>query len=79
MEVEGPWTEVFDGSERKEASSGAEALLGGSTLTLAPLVTDSPSIRRSQPILITSNRYDQQAQTLTGYSSWLIHSCTEWT
>lgn len=58
MEVAGPWTEVFEGSERSEASAGrADALLGSSTLTLAPLIADSPSIRRSQPILISSNRY----------------------
>uniref|UniRef100_A0A8D3AFU3 Growth factor receptor bound protein 7 n=2 Tax=Scophthalmus maximus TaxID=52904 RepID=A0A8D3AFU3_SCOMX len=50
MEVAGPWTEVFGGSERTDVSDGAEAL------TLAPLVDDSPSVRRSQPILITSNR-----------------------
>ncbi|XP_035764658.1 growth factor receptor-bound protein 7-like [Neolamprologus brichardi] len=54
MEVAGSWAEVFEGSEAKEESS--ETLLGSSTLTLAPLVSDSPSIRRSQPILITSNR-----------------------
>lgn len=61
MEVAaGPWTEVFEGSERNGES------LGSSTLTLAPLVADSPSIRRSQPIFINSNRYDQQeAGTLT--------------
>ncbi|XP_029312136.1 growth factor receptor-bound protein 7 [Cottoperca gobio] len=53
MEVAGPWTEVFEGSEM---SGGSETLLGSSTLTLAPLVADSPSIRRSQPILITLNR-----------------------
>ncbi|XP_041829439.1 growth factor receptor-bound protein 7 [Melanotaenia boesemani] len=40
MEVAGNWTEM----------------LGSSTLTLAPLVADSPSVRRSQPILIPSNR-----------------------
>ncbi|XP_026207899.1 growth factor receptor-bound protein 7 [Anabas testudineus] len=56
MEVAGPWTEVFEGSERTEESGGADSLLGSSTLTLAPLVSDSPSIRRSQPIFITSNR-----------------------
>ncbi|XP_069560577.1 growth factor receptor-bound protein 7 [Brachyistius frenatus] len=56
MEVAGPWTEVFEGSERKEESGGGEPLLGSSTLTLAPLVADSPSVRRSQPILITSSR-----------------------
>ncbi|XP_030255226.1 growth factor receptor-bound protein 7 isoform X1 [Sparus aurata] len=51
MEVAaGPWTEVFEGSERNGES------LGSSTLTLAPLVADSPSIRRSQPIFINSNR-----------------------
>uniref|UniRef100_A0A7N6BNR8 Growth factor receptor bound protein 7 n=1 Tax=Anabas testudineus TaxID=64144 RepID=A0A7N6BNR8_ANATE len=59
MEVAGPWTEVFEGSERTEESGGADSLLGSSTLTLAPLVSDSPSIRRSQPIFITSNRYDR--------------------
>ncbi|XP_042372674.1 growth factor receptor-bound protein 10-like, partial [Plectropomus leopardus] len=53
MEVAGPWTEVFEGSERKETSGGA---VGSSTLTLAPLVADAPSVRRSQPILITVNR-----------------------
>lgn len=56
MEVAGPWTEVFEGSERKEMSEGAETLLGSSTLTLAPLVADSPPLHRSRPILITSNR-----------------------
>ncbi|KAF3853974.1 hypothetical protein F7725_014662, partial [Dissostichus mawsoni] len=56
MEVAGPWTEVFEGSEMKDMSDGAETLLGSSTLTLAPLVPESPSIRRSQPILITVNR-----------------------
>nr|XP_046232621.1 growth factor receptor-bound protein 7 isoform X1 [Scatophagus argus] len=56
MEVAGPWTEVFEGSERSEKSGRADALLGSSTLTLAPLVADSPSIRRSQPIFIASNR-----------------------
>ncbi|KAM3843228.1 growth factor receptor-bound protein 7 [Diretmus argenteus] len=55
MEVAGRWTEVFEGSERQDMS-GEEVLLGSSTLTLAPLVADSPSIRRSQPILITANR-----------------------
>ncbi|XP_071755281.1 growth factor receptor-bound protein 7 [Centroberyx gerrardi] len=57
MEVAGPWTEVFGGSDRQEPSGGEEALLGSSSLTLAPLVTDSPSVRRSQPILITANRF----------------------
>ncbi|KAK5881666.1 hypothetical protein CesoFtcFv8_022441 [Champsocephalus esox] len=56
MEVAGPWTEVFEGSEMKDMSDGAETLLGSSTLTLAPLVPESPSIRRSQPILITGIR-----------------------
>ncbi|XP_028286981.1 growth factor receptor-bound protein 7 [Parambassis ranga] len=56
MEVAGPWTEVFEASERTENSVGAETMLGSSTLTLAPLVPESPSIRHSQPILITSNR-----------------------
>lgn len=54
MEVAGSRTEVFEGSEGNDASAGAETLLGGSTLTLAPLLT-SPA-RRSQPIVITSNR-----------------------
>ncbi|KAM7370394.1 hypothetical protein PAMP_009947 [Pampus punctatissimus] len=39
-----------------EKSGGAEMLLGSSTLTLDPLTADSSSIRRSQPIFITSNR-----------------------
>eukprot|EP00064_Thunnus_orientalis_P014457 superscaffoldBa00002507_g14502 len=66
MEVEGPWTEVFEGSETvNEKSGGAETLLGSSTLTLAPLIADSPSIRRSQPILITSNR----AKSVESFSS----------
>ncbi|XP_034050542.1 growth factor receptor-bound protein 7 isoform X2 [Thalassophryne amazonica] len=56
MEIEGPWTEVFDGSDRKENPRAAETLLGSSSLTLAPLVADSLSIRRSQPILIAANR-----------------------
>ncbi|XP_034564571.1 growth factor receptor-bound protein 7-like [Notolabrus celidotus] len=56
MEVAGPWMEVFEGSERTEKPGRAETLLGSSTLTLAPLVAESPSVRRSQPILITSNR-----------------------
>ncbi|KAM9425157.1 growth factor receptor-bound protein 7 [Pholidichthys leucotaenia] len=56
MEVDGPWTEGFEGFERKEESEGEEAPLGSSSLTLAPLVADSPSIHRSTPILITSNR-----------------------
>ena len=61
MEVAGPWTEVFEGSsELKEKPDRAEKLLGNSSLTLAPLVADSPSIRRSQPIFITSNRYDRR-------------------
>ncbi|XP_060950832.1 growth factor receptor-bound protein 7 [Limanda limanda] len=53
MEVAGPWTEVF---ERSEESEGGGTLLQSSTLTLAPLLADSPSVRRSQPILISSNR-----------------------
>ncbi|XP_020506174.2 growth factor receptor-bound protein 7 [Labrus bergylta] len=56
MEVAGPWAEVFEGSEGTESPGRAETLLGSSTLTLAPLVAESPSVRRSQPILITSNR-----------------------
>ncbi|XP_028332126.1 growth factor receptor-bound protein 7 [Gouania willdenowi] len=54
MEVaSGAWTEVFEASEQSEAE---EALLGGSTLTLAPLVVDTHTVRRSQPILIAPNR-----------------------
>uniref|UniRef100_A0A3P8VIU4 Growth factor receptor bound protein 7 n=2 Tax=Cynoglossus semilaevis TaxID=244447 RepID=A0A3P8VIU4_CYNSE len=56
MEVAEPWTEVFGSSERMENSEGADLLLSSSTLTLSPLVADSPSVHRSQPILITSNR-----------------------
>ncbi|XP_029933029.1 growth factor receptor-bound protein 7 isoform X2 [Myripristis murdjan] len=56
MEVAGRWTEVFEGSERQETSGGEEPLLGSSTLKLVPRAADSPSIRRSQPILITANR-----------------------
>ncbi|XP_061563725.1 growth factor receptor-bound protein 7 [Cololabis saira] len=56
MEVAGMWTEVFEDSQRQEMSAGEEVLLGSSTLTLAPLVADSPSIRRSRPIRIGSNR-----------------------
>ncbi|XP_024141558.1 growth factor receptor-bound protein 7 isoform X2 [Oryzias melastigma] len=56
MEVEGIYTEVFECSERKEGSGGADSLMVSSTLSLAPLVDSSPSVRRSQPILITSNR-----------------------
>ena len=56
MEVAGPWTEVFEASELQESSGGADALLGGSSLTLAPLLSDPPSVRRSQPIVITLNR-----------------------
>uniref|UniRef100_A0A1A8IXR3 Growth factor receptor-bound protein 7 n=2 Tax=Nothobranchius kuhntae TaxID=321403 RepID=A0A1A8IXR3_NOTKU len=55
MEVTEPWTEVFSGSERTE-SSGEGETLSGSSLTLTPLISDSPSVRRSQPILIPSNR-----------------------
>ncbi|KAF7203745.1 growth factor receptor-bound protein 7 [Nothobranchius furzeri] len=55
MEVTEPWTEVFSGSERTESSGEAETL-SGSSLTLTPLISDSPSVRRSQPILIPSNR-----------------------
>ncbi|KAM4524683.1 growth factor receptor-bound protein 7 isoform 2-T2 [Odontesthes bonariensis] len=43
-------TEAFGGSEREAAPSGAEAL------PLAPLGADAPSVRRSQPIRIASNR-----------------------
>ena len=74
MEVAGPWTEVFEGSEMKDMSDGAETLLGSSTLTLAPLVPESPSIRRSQPILITVNRYNQQQCTQAeSITHWLLN------
>ncbi|XP_076616394.1 growth factor receptor-bound protein 7 isoform X2 [Chaetodon auriga] len=63
MEVAGPWMEVF---ERKEKSGGAEALLGSSARTASPPPADSPSIRRSQPILITSHR----AKGLESFSSF---------
>ncbi|KAM3591975.1 uncharacterized protein V6R79_010536 [Siganus canaliculatus] len=60
MEVAGPWTEVFEASDMKDSPDRADPLLGGSSLTLAPLVGDSPSVqrrhRRSQPIFITSSR-----------------------
>lgn len=57
MEVAaGPWPEVFEGDDGTEARDGGDVLLGSSTLTLAPLVADSPSVRRSQPIFISSNR-----------------------
>ncbi|XP_068161516.1 growth factor receptor-bound protein 7 [Antennarius striatus] len=55
MELDGPWSEEFD-SEMGEKSGGADTMLGSSTLTLAPLVVDSPPIRRSQPIAISINR-----------------------
>ncbi|CAN9508672.1 unnamed protein product [Ophioblennius macclurei] len=58
MEVAGPWTEVFERSERSESS-------GGSTLTLAPLVGRSPSIRRSQPIPITVSRMKDSSASLS--------------
>ncbi len=77
MEVAGPWTEVFEGSERTETSGGADTLLGSSTLTLAPLVADSPSIPRSQPILITSNRYNQQEAATPAHRAWLTRSGLE--
>lgn len=50
-----PWTDVLE-SERNQVSGRAETLLGSSNLTLAPLMADSASVRRSQPIFITSNR-----------------------
>ncbi|XP_053727826.1 growth factor receptor-bound protein 7 isoform X1 [Synchiropus splendidus] len=56
MEVEGSWTEAFDGSDINEGSGGTSHFLSSSSLTLAPLLTDGSSIRRSNPILITSNR-----------------------
>ncbi|XP_029699595.1 growth factor receptor-bound protein 7 [Takifugu rubripes] len=48
-----PWTDML---ERNQASGRADTLLGGSSLTLAPLMADSVSVRRSQPIFITSHR-----------------------
>uniref|UniRef100_A0A8C8A3P1 Growth factor receptor bound protein 7 n=1 Tax=Oryzias sinensis TaxID=183150 RepID=A0A8C8A3P1_9TELE len=56
MEVEGIYTEVFECSERKEASAEADPGMLSSTLSLAPLLESSPSVHRSQPIRITSNR-----------------------
>ncbi|XP_056153298.1 growth factor receptor-bound protein 7 [Lampris incognitus] len=53
MEVAGPWKEAFEGSERTD---GEETLLGSSAQTLAPLVAEPPSVRRSQPILISADR-----------------------
>ncbi|XP_046888458.1 growth factor receptor-bound protein 7 isoform X1 [Hypomesus transpacificus] len=55
MEIEGPWTEVFECSERKQ-DHGEEELLGSSTLTLAPLVPRPPPVQRSQPLIITKSR-----------------------
>lgn len=46
-----PWTDMLE-LERNQA----DTLLGGSSLTLAPLMADSVSVRRSQPIFITSSR-----------------------
>ncbi|KAM4715572.1 growth factor receptor-bound protein 7 isoform 2-T2 [Anableps anableps] len=40
----------------KNSSDEEEVSLGCSTLTLTPLVPESPPVRRSQPILITTNR-----------------------
>lgn len=57
----GAWTDMFE-LERNQVSGQAETWLGGSNLTLAPLVADSVSVRRSQPIFITSNRYDGSLQ-----------------
>lgn len=51
-----PWTDMFE-PERNQGSGRAEALLGSSSLTLAPLMAESASVRRSQPIFIASNRY----------------------
>lgn len=58
MEVAaGPWSEIFEGDGGTEANSGGDVMLGSSTLTLTPLVAESPSVRRSQPIFISSNRW----------------------
>lgn len=65
MEVEGIYTEVFECSERKEASAEADPVMLSSTLSLAPLVESSPSVHRSQPIRITSNRYETPLTPLT--------------
>lgn len=69
MEVAGddPWTDMFE-SERNQVPGLEETLLGSSNLTLAPLVADSTSVRRSQPILITSSRYGGK-----GHSKQLLH------
>ena len=60
MEVaaDAPWEDMFE-SERKQVSGEAETLLSSSNPTLTPLVADSASVRRSQPIFITSNRYER--------------------
>lgn len=58
MEVAaGRWSEIFEGDGGREAHNGGDVMLGSSTLTLTPLVDDSPSVRRSQPIFISSNRW----------------------
>lgn len=62
-----PWTDMFE-SERNQVSGRAETLLGSSSLTLAPLMADSASVRRSQPIFITSNRFEGR-----GHSNQLLH------
>lgn len=69
MEVaaDAPWTDMFE-SESNQVPGLAETLLGSSNLTLAPLVADSTSVRRSQPILITSSRYGGK-----GHSNQLLH------
>ncbi|XP_029540359.1 growth factor receptor-bound protein 7 [Oncorhynchus nerka] len=58
MEVQGQWAEVFEGSDRQEDSGGEGELLGSSTITLAPLVvnTPPPPVRRSQPLVIRRSR-----------------------
>ncbi|XP_012718283.1 growth factor receptor-bound protein 7 [Fundulus heteroclitus] len=49
-------TKASEDSAAKDSSSEEEVSLCNSTLTLTSLVPDSPPVRRSQPIAITSNR-----------------------
>ncbi|MED6276821.1 hypothetical protein CHARACLAT_006831 [Characodon lateralis] len=56
MEVAHTSRKAFEGSLMKNSSPAEEVSLGISTLTLTPLIPESPPVRRSQPISITSNR-----------------------
>lgn len=64
----------FEGSRMKDSSDEEEVSLGCSTLTLSPLVPESPPLRRSQPILISTNRYDRQSQTRSLTDSKAAHT-----